>query len=191
MGCRLIIHMRKARCSNLDSALPWQPPLRSRQSDAPNATRAAAEALRVGRLIHFAQRAGLPPAVANDLELFWDDPILTQNGADDHQLQSTSTHSSSIATHRLSGRLSNANSRLPLDCDEPNPSTSTATLPKSGIDVDELWIWRRQAAACSSDDLDTDLEDAKDAELFVPPMACNWDARDPITGVYRSSRLGS
>lgn len=98
MGCRLIVRMRKASYYNRLSELPrqlgaggsaHQSPRRKSQLETSSVRGTAdppgpsapemMDASRVSRILTLAQRVGLPPALRDDWDAMWYQPIMTVN----------------------------------------------------------------------------------------------------------------
>ncbi|KAG9038550.1 hypothetical protein FRB95_000771 [Tulasnella sp. JGI-2019a] len=150
MGCRLTVRMRKACHQNESSAvtLSWQavdkdPVYRDTFNSSAAPMAREAEALRVDRVLILARRVGLPPALPNDLDAFWDDPIRTINHAGDGlELASLQTHghlhdTSPVNLQKATGEIGSVSSpSRALSCTDVDQSTIRSNpIHSKGLDI--------------------------------------------------------
>lgn len=141
MGCHLTIRMRKVSHENgvLSDPSVWQSvdTKNSGYQDTWNSSEAPAarteEVRRVDRVLDFARRFGLPPALPKDLDAFWDDPIRTVNqvgGMSGLELTSLQTHGQ-LHSQRQTDLEMDANERTP-----PSLMSSPSKKLISHVEVD-------------------------------------------------------
>lgn len=194
MCCRFVVRLRKTyveREAVAAKPAPWNTSRLQRKqhvqsSDDPsldNSNSAMDEASRLGRIIILAQRAGLPPALPNDLAAFWYDPVHTADieeaGIELPSMPSTRSRSGGgVGDHALpeGAHIQQPPSHVEIDLEtwRPQHPSSSSVFPgtKEGAYVHSSTASSSQGrkAVGEGSVWSDDEDDTRTVDLFISPV---------------------